>query len=400
MSISKKKILLLTTVFIAAFYFTDAQVYTTQLSGSNEEPPNASPGTGSTTVTITGTLMRIQVSFTGLIGNTTVAHIHAPTALAGEGNAPAIISIPTLPGFPAGVTTGTYDITLNMEDPSRYSNAFITTNGGTAAAAFAAFKLAMDNGKAYFNIHSTFSPAGEIRGFFTKQCPVINVTIPDAYAMAQGVLPNMVYPGYTTASTLKLIANVSGGIAPYTYQWSEGSSTSDISVSPTVQTTYTVTVKDQNGCEGLASKTINVGIYDDNSNNKKVTICHKGKNTLIVNANAVAAHLAHGDVLGNCSNAKSSTIPGEKLAEQNNDRLSIKVLSNPSQNYFNLQLSGKAGSKVQIKVYDVLGRIIDTKPNLNSNQSLQIGSFYKPGIYLVEVIKGDEKQILRLLKVN
>jgi hypothetical protein len=33
---------------------------------------------------------------------------------------------------------------------------------------------------------------------------------------------------------------------------------------------------------------------------EKVTLCHKGKNTITVGAGAVAAHLAHGDTLGPC----------------------------------------------------------------------------------------------------
>jgi len=32
----------------------------------------------------------------------------------------------------------------------------------------------------------------------------------------------------------------------------------------------------------------------------KVTLCHKGKVTITVSANAVPAHLAHGDTLGPC----------------------------------------------------------------------------------------------------
>jgi hypothetical protein len=36
----------------------------------------------------------------------------------------------------------------------------------------------------------------------------------------------------------------------------------------------------------------------------KVTICHKGKNTLSVSVNAWPAHKAHGDTLGACATAK------------------------------------------------------------------------------------------------
>jgi hypothetical protein len=50
--------------------------------------------------------------------------------------------------------------------------------------------------------------------------------------------------------------------------------------------------------------------YDkkDNSSNDKVTICHippgnpGNAHEIVVSANAVPAHLAHGDYLGSCSN--------------------------------------------------------------------------------------------------
>jgi hypothetical protein len=32
----------------------------------------------------------------------------------------------------------------------------------------------------------------------------------------------------------------------------------------------------------------------------KITVCHKGKNTLSIDGSAVPAHLAHGDSIGAC----------------------------------------------------------------------------------------------------
>lgn len=395
---SFKKGMILTILFLSTVFFTEAQVYTAQLSGPNEAPPNASPGTGSTTVTITGTQMRIQATFSGLTGNTTVAHIHAPTAVAGAGTAPAIVTTPTLPGFPAGVQSGSYDIVLNMENPSSYSPTFFTNNGGTAASAFAALKVAMNDGKAYFNIHTNVFPAGEIRGFLAI-CPTINVTIPDAYAIPQGAVANTVYPGYAPASSITLTTNVTGGTAPYTYTWSNGSASSTISVNPVTQTTYSVTIEDQNGCTGMATKTINIGAYDQ-VNGAKVTICHKGKNSLHIDAHAVAAHLAHGDVLGSCSNAKNLSASSTNFDENTSKQLLVSALPNPSKNYFNLQITGSAGIHLQMKVYDVLGRNIESLSLSNPNQIVQLGNNYKPGIYLVEIVQGEEKQILRLVKGN
>ena len=37
----------------------------------------------------------------------------------------------------------------------------------------------------------------------------------------------------------------------------------------------------------------------------KITICHKGKNTLTVAEPAVAAHIAHGDAMGACQASPS-----------------------------------------------------------------------------------------------
>jgi len=71
----------------------------------------------------------------------------------------------TLPGFPAGVTAGNYDILIDLTIPASYTAAFITSGGGTAAGAEAALIAGLDDQRAYFNIHTDSFPAGEIRGF-------------------------------------------------------------------------------------------------------------------------------------------------------------------------------------------------------------------------------------------
>ena len=47
----------------------------------------------------------------------------------------------------------------------------------------------------------------------------------------------------------------------------------------------------------------------DTENNKKVTVCHKDKNTISISKNALSAHLNHGDYLGKCSNSYYSSNP-------------------------------------------------------------------------------------------
>ena len=58
----------------------------------------------------------------------------------------------------------TFDMTL----ASSYNPSFITNNGGTPATAEAALFAGLLAGDAYFNIHSTMFPGGEIRGFLAQ----------------------------------------------------------------------------------------------------------------------------------------------------------------------------------------------------------------------------------------
>jgi hypothetical protein len=145
-------------------------VYQALLDGPSESPPNASPGTGFTTVTYDNGLkqMRVEANFSGLVGTTTAAHIHAPTAVAGTGTAGVATQTPSFSGFPLGVTSGSMDTTFDLTLASSWNSSYITANGGTTAGAEAAFAAALAAGKAYFNIHSSAFPGGEIRGFLVE----------------------------------------------------------------------------------------------------------------------------------------------------------------------------------------------------------------------------------------
>lgn len=109
--------------------------------------------------------MRVQSSFSGLSGTTTIAHIHAPTALPLTGTAGVATQVPTFALFPVGVTSGTFDQTLDLTLAGSWNPSYITNNGGTPAGAEAALKAALDQGRAYFNIHTSTFGGGEIRGF-------------------------------------------------------------------------------------------------------------------------------------------------------------------------------------------------------------------------------------------
>jgi len=172
----RSSLLLAAAVAVACALPAQAAIlhYQGSLSGPAEFPVNASPGLGTTEVTIdnVANTMRVQATFVGLVGNTTASHIHAPTVNPGTLTAGVATTTPFFAGFPIGVKSGSYDNTLDLTLASSYNPSYVTANGGTTAGAEAALLAAIAAGKAYLNIHSTSVPGGEIRSFLTPFDPV------------------------------------------------------------------------------------------------------------------------------------------------------------------------------------------------------------------------------------
>ena len=173
-----KKAWLLPVLALVCLFASPAQATTITLgailNGPNEAPPNASPGTGTALVTIdtVANTMRVQVAFSNLLAvtgtgapsGTTASHIHCCTAAPFTGTAAVATTVPTFPGFPLGVRSGTYDQTFNLLDPATYNPAF-SSMFATLQLTEAAFLNGMFANETYLNIHSTAIPGGEIRGF-------------------------------------------------------------------------------------------------------------------------------------------------------------------------------------------------------------------------------------------
>jgi hypothetical protein len=152
-------------------------VYSTLLSGPNENPPNASPGTGEAIVIYDSDAHTLRViaefrdlvavTATGAPSGVTASHIHC--CVDPPGNAGVATTTPTFPGFPSGVTFGSYDATFDLTMPSSYNTGatgfFNTLGMGSAATAEMVLVTNLNAGRTYFNIHSTAFPGGEIRGF-------------------------------------------------------------------------------------------------------------------------------------------------------------------------------------------------------------------------------------------
>ena len=169
--------------------FAETLYYRATMNGTAEAPPNPSPGYGVAFFIIddVANTMSMNVPFFDLLAPTTVAHLHCCTAAPLTGTAPPASTVPNLPDFPTGVTSGLYERTFSLLDASFYNPAFISANGGTVDAARTALLEGIASNESYFNIHSGQYPAGEIRGFLVA-APIPEPSTWGMLALGAGVL--------------------------------------------------------------------------------------------------------------------------------------------------------------------------------------------------------------------
>lgn len=188
----KQRLRSVVVMFVLALIATTSQAavhkFEAFMDGPSESPSIASPGTGHALADYDDVAhtLTLSATFSDLIGTTTVAHIHAPTAAPFAGTTGVAVTPGTLPGFPAGVTSGSYGPTvLDLALGGTYTASFLSLGGGTPAGAEALLFSSMLEGKAYFNIHSTFAGGGEIRGF------LVPVPEPTSLLLLVGGVPLM-----------------------------------------------------------------------------------------------------------------------------------------------------------------------------------------------------------------
>lgn len=131
----RSKQLIFLILFLSVSFGAHAAIlFSANLSGSQEVPPNLSPATGFGSVLLSDdqTSITVSLNFSGLLAAQTAAHIHGPAAPGVNG--PVVFPLPL----------------------GQVSNAVFAITPAQAAT--------LMNELFYFNVHSQQFPGGEIRG--------------------------------------------------------------------------------------------------------------------------------------------------------------------------------------------------------------------------------------------
>jgi hypothetical protein len=98
---------------------------------------------------------------------------------------------------------------------------------------------------------------------------------------------------------------------------------------------------------------------------------------------------------------RPADIPVTSTTSDNEMRFDLRVFSNPTPNQFGLQLiSYDKQTRMTLRITDVNGRVVELYDQLRSGQYLIIGSKYYQGIYFAELIQGDQRKVVRLMKLK
>ena len=176
-----------------------------------------------------------------------------------------------------------------------------------------------------------------------------------------------VYYGYPPAECADISwSGAGGGVPPYNISWNDGGSQTHEVCPGEFTTTYTVTITDLNGC--VETDEVTICVIDVRCGKKldKVELCHVpledpgNEHTICVSINAVATHLADGDMLAACGTdhscppAKSNS--AISFADGNNN--SIGAYPNPFNQSTRIEFLSSTEGNVTMKLYEVSGKEI------------------------------------------
>lgn len=257
------------------------------------------------------------------------------------------------------------------------------------------------------------------------EIPSCSITAIPGNTIYTGGVPTNLYLGYGP-QTLTLQVSVPASGAPYTYAWSGGVLSNYNTANPVFKAataglfTYTVLVTNKYGCVTTCSVTIcvkDIRVPGSPANNMKVYVCHNG-NTISISTSGVPSHIPghSGDKLGSCNElpcTASNSLVSSKGAAENatvvvatlqaelpQADFRVNVYPNPSAYDFNIQVISRSNEPVTVRILDLNGKVRSVQTQLSKTNSIKVGNDLTGGTYFAEVTQGNNKQVVKLVKLN
>lgn len=273
----------------------------------------------------------------------------------------------------------------------------------------------------------------------------INITEPAKLFVGKANKTNVSCFGESTGS---ITINPSGGTLPYQYSFDGGATYENTATKTGLPAgNYQLAVKDGNGCIVIRDTTVfNPTVISSPSAAITASYCYNaGANTLhVVAAGGTAPYTysKNGGVTYNKSNAidggrdmikitpgtysisikdKKGCIFSETIStsglpacsgfsiagsgandistgiNKGNLKMEVKLLPNPSDDFFTVTITSINNAPVSIRVLDMYGNVVYTA-NGSVKDTYRFGTNFVPGAYLIEINQGTEKKTMKIVK--
>lgn len=202
-----------------------------------------------------------------------------------------------------------------------------------------------------------------------------------------------------------------------TYSWSTNNSGNSIVVSPSSNSSYTVTGTDANGCKNTAVQAVAVNATPtlnlNSSTNvvcigQSATLTVSGANSYVWNDNSTALTLVvtptmnatysvTGTGTGNCQASAmitQSVSQCTSLSELNGASYDVVMYPNPALNEVFFRSSGN--ETFDVVIFNSLGAVVITQKQHGSEKALSVSSLAK-GVYLVRLTQGENIVLKKLI---
>jgi hypothetical protein len=226
-----------------------------------------------------------------------------------------------------------------------------------------------------------------------------NVKIPKAYQInAQQSQANTIYLSYAN-NTLRLTAYEPNS-AKHHYRWTNGDTTRYTYVRHNVpgRYKYSVFVTNDYGCSDRADVFIKV-VNNYCKDSGQIYLCYNGS-TICVNPAQVPSMISNGARLDKCGVIyESNDLITAKEESNSVGALTLTASPNPSGYEFTLKIDGTKGKTYTLRIINSVGSPVFMKQGITENV-ISAGASFQKGVYFAEVICGNERRVIKLLKVK
>ncbi len=290
---------------------------------------------------------------------------------------------------------------------------------------------------------------------FTVSAATCAVTVRDKNGCTAIKSVNISQPALLTASlsgktnvscygsnTGSITIKAAGGTQPYTYKINTASAYQSSSVFNNLTAgTYSVTVKDKNGCSSvvtgivltqpaaltltLIQKTnvsclngsngsikvnagggispykysLNSGSYGTSGTFSSLKAGTYTVNTKDANSCTKSISVVINNGTGHCNGLSVTDEKVSRATIAEGSWLKASVSPNPSEAEFTLTLSGNSNEPVEVRVVDMYGRSVHYARG-SANQSYKFGQRFAAGVYVIEMVQGKNVKTLKIIKGN